>query len=220
MADEIETPDAAAEEAVTTDPLEALTSKFDEEIKSVHLDDDPADNYGIEADEPRNPIAEASPDNDSGDEVVSWKRRALEAERRAESVETRGKVREVMDRVNQAYPNAYRPTVDRAIRQGASPEAIEARAKASHSDFNRGYAAAMGKAKAEIATYRESATQEAEAEVRGAWGNPPSVHTGVQGGQMLTPDEYMAAIKKPGITDAEVDRLFNQTKWGASGPPR
>jgi len=165
------------------DPFKAADAALDAEFKNAEESQpDPVDLYGVDSiddglessDEP-----DVEPDTDS---VEYWKAQAKKEKVRAQRAETNSRLREAVVSINEKYPNAYKPSIDRAIRLGRSIETIEGIAKASHSDVERGRALgqreALSKSKAIISDLKKRLEESNVSNAKNAWGKPIGVAKG------------------------------------------
>lgn len=203
-------PTTEATETAPASPLDTLDATIDEKISaSEESTSDPLADYGVDAPQSsrsHTEPAQASTENttDAGhiQEIENLKRQLADRDVRDAVTSSLGKIKE-------SFPNAYEPSVQRAIRQGANADQIERIAKASHSDYERGKREAWAEAKVELAKVRDTATQTAEADVQQAWGTPAS-STPIGGAGKMSYEELRTIANKPGVTPQELAEAEKQ----------
>ena len=212
MNDEVTTTESAAETTETpASPIDAISQEFDTEIAQAGTGSDTMADFGVDA--PNETWSEEPADD--GDESSSYQKQKREIERlklELEDRDTRDQVKGALGRVKELYPNAYDPTIQRMIRRGAGADQIESIAQASHNDVERGIKIGLERGKAKLDKLRDTATQEAEATVKNAWGEA-STSTPGSGKQVVTPDQFEKAVMSRKYSAEQLAQMESQIDW-------
>lgn len=210
IAGESTTSEPTEETPATEEPtgIDGVMANVDKQLEEASRAEDPIDEYGVDA-----TVATESDKASAGDEKTSWKQKALDLEEQLKASQTRSQVTEVVAKVEKDYPDAYKPTVQRAIRGGASPDNIERIAKASHMDFQRGKKQALEGLKSELSAIKENAANEAKQEVKTAWGQNTPAGGHATGGKKMSPAEFSTWMKNKSSAQIE-DAMRNRVQWG------
>lgn len=210
IVDKSKVPEGKEPESYTVD---SLINKIEDKLNPEGNDNysGALDNYDIA----NNYLPDHDSDNDDRDsdndlDNDDLKKRLGRLEKENRSLKTRGKLREVLGRVEANYSNAYRPTIERAIREGTSPQSIERIAQASHNDYVRGYKVGLREFKAELDKIRQNATREAEVKASDRWGSPPQ--SSKQSGDAISYEQFRKAVKSGKLNEAELSALTKRLK--------
>jgi len=98
------------------------------------------------------------------------------------------------------------------IRRGAGADQIESIAQASHNDVERGIKIGLERGKGLLDKLRTTATEEAEATVKAAWGEA-STSTPGSSSASVTPDQFEAAVKSRKYSAQQLEQMEAQIDW-------
>lgn len=212
MSEEETTTEEAVETETPADPIDAVSQEFDTEIAATGGNSDDMASYGVDA---PNETRSEEPTDDGEPDKTSYQKQKRELERlRSELADrdTRDQVKGALGRVNELYPNAYEPTIQRMIRRGAGADQIESIAQASHNDVERGIKIGLERGKGLLDKLRTTATEEAEATVQDAWGTA-STSTPGSGAASVTPKQFEEAVMSRKLTDGQLSQMEEKIDW-------
>ena len=211
MNDDITTTESAAETTeAPVNPIDTISKEFDTEIAASGGAIDTLADFGVDA--PKETRSEEPADEADKNSYQKQKREIERLKLELEDRDTRDQVKGALGRVKELYPNAYDPTIQRMIRRGAGADQIESIAQASHNDVERGIKIGLERGKAKLDKLRDTATQEAEATVKNAWGEA-STSTPGSGKQVVTPAQFEEAALSRKLTEAQLNQMHAQVDW-------
>ena len=219
------TPEPTVEPTEPAEPAPVTKEDLASAIKSIETKigtpkaEDP---YSLEGEVPpedfsgdAGPLGDTPTDESKPGTKDALQKRVEELESDNRRLTTRSNLNELEQWIKEHQPNAFMPSIKRAVRNGSSIEVIKGIAAASNADVERGKKMLMDELGADLETIKKAANikfEETAGKVYGQSG-PPS---GEQATGGMDIREYLEKIKTMNPADAEA--LMDQVKLGDRNP--
>jgi len=151
------------------------------------------------------------PVDTSDSNVLAERIEQLEADNRR--LKTRSSLNELEEWIKENRPDAFMPSVKRAIRNGSSVEVIKGIASASHNDVERGKKMLMDELGADLKTIKNSVGIKFEAQAKEQFGGPP---VGEQAAGGMDIKQFLEKIKT--MDGPAAEKLMGSVKLGERNP--
>lgn len=199
-------------EPVSKEDLATAIKNIENKIGTPKADDPYSLEDTIEEDFGTTPTPlEETPTDSKSDNPQEQRIAQLEAENRR--LATRSNLNELEQWIKDNRPNAFMPSVRRAIRNGSTIDIIKGIASASHNDVERGKKMFMEELGADLSTIKKAANIKFEETAAEQFGGPP-VGEPAEGG--IDIKEFMEKIKT--MDGPAADALMKKVKLGDRNP--
>jgi len=215
------TPPAEGTEPAPVEPaskedLAAAIKNIENKI-GVPAEPDP---YSLSGEEPEDFGTETRPLGDTPTKPVdssdagALKERLDQLEAENRRLSTRSNLNELESWIKDNRPNAFMPSVKRAIRNGSSMEVIKGIASASHNDVERGKKMLMEELGADLSVIKKAANIKFETNAAEQFGGTPPAGEPGEGGMDIK--EYMEKIQS--MSGADAEKLMEKVKLSDRNP--